>query len=208
MTIITYYDDSYTDLGTLTSSYLEKYCKKHNYKLVKRNEVYLKENRPSSWAKIKAIQEEFEKTEDWIFWIDCDAIITNYEINLNNLIDENFDAIFSTDGFYTKGHFWPSGACFLIKKTNRTLELLDKIWNQPKAIIDHCWWEQMALAKTINENAHLRSCYKMLKYKEIFSQIEDWNKNDFIMHIGGGLKLNKEKHIKMLNFIKYNNINV
>ena len=207
MTIITYCDDRYTNLGKLTSSYLEKYCEKHNYKLVKRNEVYLKENRPSSWAKIKAIQEEFKKTEDWIFWIDCDAIITNYEINLNSFIDENFDAIFSTDGYYTKGHFWPSGACFLIKKTDRTIELLDKIWNQPKVIIDHCWWEQMALVKTINENAHLRSCYKILKYKEIFSQIENWNKNDFIMHIGGGLKLNEEKYIKMRNFIKHNNIN-
>ena len=41
----------------------------NNYKLVKRSENYLNENRPKSWAKIKAIQEEFSKTNDWIFWI-------------------------------------------------------------------------------------------------------------------------------------------
>ena len=71
------------------------------------------------------------------------------------------------------------------------------------------WWveEQMGLLKAINENPHLRSCYKVIDYKKIFSQEEHWIKGDFIMHLAGGLKNKDEKYIKMQNFIKYNHIN-
>jgi len=202
MTILTYYDDNYKNLADLVLPYLEKYCKKHNYKLVKRSENYLNENRPKSWAKIKAIQEEFEKTNDWIFWIDIDAIIINDQIKIEDIVDEKFDIIFSTDGYYAKPwNYWPSCACFFIRKTDKTVELLNKIWNQPEEVINHCWWENFALLKAINENPHLRSCYKVIDYKKIFSQEEHWKQNDFIMHLGGGLKNSNEKYIKMKNFI-------
>ena len=208
MTILTYHDDNYKKIADLVLPYLEKYCKKHNYKLVKRSENYLNENRPKSWAKIKAIQEEFSKTNDWIFWIDIDAIIINDQIKIEDIVDEKFDIIFSTDGYYAKPwNYWPSCACFFIRKTDKTVELLNKIWNQPEEVINHCWWEQMGLLKAINENPHLRSCYKVIDYKKIFSQEEHWKQNDFIMHLGGGIKNEDEKYIKMKNFIKYNNVN-
>ena len=207
LTILTYHDDNYKNLGSLTSKNLSKYCEKYNFSLVVRNESYLKQGRPSAWAKINAIKEEFNKNQEWILWIDSDAVITNFEIDISKEIDNNFDMILSTDGYYAKlWHYWPSTAVFFIKKTNKTVELLEKIWDQPEEIINHCWWEQMGLLKTINENPHLRTCYKVVDYKKIFSQEEHWQRNDFIMHLAGGLSGKDEKYIKMKKFINKNNI--
>lgn len=208
LTILTYYNENYKKLGELTSKNLREYCDKYKFSLSIRNDDYLRINRPAAWAKINAIKEQFNSTNDWIMWIDCDAIITNYEIDASKIIDDNYDIIFSTDGFYAKPwNYWPSTAVFFIKKTNKTIELLEKIWNQPEEVINHCWWENMGLLKAINENPHLRSCYKVVDYKKIFSQEEHWTKGDFIMHLAGGLKNKDEKYIKMQNFIKYNRIN-
>lgn len=207
LTILTYYNENYKNLGELTSKNLQKYCEKYNFSLVVRNDDYLADNRPVAWAKINAIKEQFNLTNDWIMWIDCDAIITNYEIDASKIIDDDYDVIFSTDGFYAKPwNYWPSTAVFFIKKTNKTIELLEKIWDQPEEVIKHCWWENMGLLKAINENPHLRSCYKVVSYKKIFSQINDWNKGDFIMHIGGGLKIGEKKTDMMNQFLNSNSI--
>lgn len=203
MKAITYYDNNYSDLGNVTSEVNKKYCSKHNIKFIIKSDSRLSEGRPSAWAKIKAIREEIDGKNDWILWVDSDAIFTNFEKNIFDLTDDNFNFIFSTDGYYAKPyHYWPSTAVFLIKNNEKSIEFLEEIWNQPQEIIHHCWWENMGLLKAINENINLRASYKILEYKSIFSQIENWQKQDMMMHIGGGLKVNNEKYLTMKNFIK------
>jgi hypothetical protein len=201
MTLLTYHDANYKSLANATNPIIKKYCEKHNYVFRSRNEPYLAQGRPSSWAKINAIKEEFEKTSDWIFWIDTDAAITNHQVKIENIIDENYNSIFSPDGCE-----WISACCFAIKKTNDSIKLLNKIWDQPNEVINHCWWENLALMKVLENDSDLRKTCKIIEYKKIFSQIQNWNKGDFIMHIGGGLRVGEKKADMMNHFLNSNSI--
>lgn len=201
MTFLTYHDSNYKNLANITIPILKKYCEKHNYTFKSRNESYLTQGRPSSWAKINAIKEEFEKTNDWIFWIDTDAIITNHQTNIKDIIDENYSYIFSPDG-----SVWISACCFLMKKTESSIKLLNKMWDQPNEVINHCWWENLALMKVLESDSELTKTCKIIEYKKIFSQIDDWKKGDFIMHIGGGLRIGEKKTDMMNQFLSSNSI--
>lgn len=203
MKVITYHDENYSNLGNLTSKVNEKYCLKYGIKFIVKSDPKLSEGRPSAWAKIKAIKEEIDKKNNWILWIDSDAIFTNSEKNIFDLVDDNFNFIFSTDGYYAKPYnYWPSTAVFFIKNDEKSIQFLDRIWNQPQEVINHCWWENLGLLKAINENVDFRTSYKILQYKSLFSQIENWRKEDMIMHIGGGLKNKNEKYLTMKKFIE------
>jgi len=201
MTLLTYHDANYKSLANATNPIIKKYCEKHNYVFRSRNEPYLAQGRPSAWAKINAIKEEFEKTNDWILWIDADAIVTNHQIKIEDIIDENYSSIFSPDDCE-----WISTCCFAIKKTNNSIKLLNKMWDQPNEVINHCWWENLALMKVLENDSDLRKTCKIIEYKKIFSQIQNWNKGDFIMHIGGGLRVGEKKADMMNHFLNSNSI--
>lgn len=207
MKALTYYNADYKLLGDLSSEINRKYCSKYGINFIIENDENLSEGRPAAWAKINAIKKQVSFSGEWILWIDCDAIFTNFDKNIFDLVDDNFNFIFSTDGYYAKEwHCWPSTGIFFIKDDEKSMEFLNKIWDQPKEVINHCWWENFALLKTINENVNLRTSYKVLEYKSIFSQIENWEKKDMMMHIAGGLKGENIKYGVMKNFIKNENI--
>ena len=46
----------------------------------------------------------------------------------------------------------------------------------------------------------------MVPLKKIFSQIQNWNKGDFTMHIGGGLRAGEKKADMMNHFLNSNSI--
>jgi len=198
ISVATFYDGNYSELGGYTSLNKKKYCDKHGYSFINRKESYLKYNRPSSWAKLSVIVEEFKKNVDWVLWTDADSVFTNFETKIESYIDNNFHLIFAVEGLYESICFWPSGCVFLAKNSPETIKFLKYVWNQPPEIINHCWWEQLGIIKTINENPDIRSYYKILPHNTLYSQKERWQKKDFIFHVAGGQKDGK------LNVIREN----
>ncbi|KAG0231735.1 hypothetical protein BGX31_005370 [Mortierella sp. GBA43] len=51
-----------------------------------------------AWAKAKILMEELERDEnDWIFWIDTDALITNLDILLERFLDNRYSLLITED---------------------------------------------------------------------------------------------------------------
>ncbi|KAI1321229.1 hypothetical protein EDD11_007795 [Mortierella claussenii] len=61
-----------------------------------------------AWAKIKILEEELERDEnDWIFWIDTDALITNMDISLERFLDSRYSLLITRDlNFLNAGVFF------------------------------------------------------------------------------------------------------
>jgi len=58
-----------------------------------------------------------------------------------------------------------------------------------------------------NCETHIQeSFYHVAEFKKIFSQIQNWNKGDFTMHIGGGLRAGEKKADMMNHFLNSNSI--
>lgn len=60
---------------------------------------------------------------DWIFWLGCDALITNMSIRLEDLIDANYGMVAATDGNELQMD------SFLVQKGKRGLELIQRVWD-------------------------------------------------------------------------------
>lgn len=51
-----------------------------------------------AWVKISILLEELEREEyDWIFWIDPDALFTNMDIHLEQLVDDRYSLLITKD---------------------------------------------------------------------------------------------------------------
>lgn len=119
------------------------YCAKHGYTFQPFNQS-LDESRPFSWSKIKAIQQVFEDyAPDWVFWIDGDACIMNFHTRLEDIIDDDFDIMFTVDTYTI------NCGVFLIKNNEKTKRFLDQVYSR-EDFITHPWWEQAAILETIN----------------------------------------------------------
>ncbi len=74
-----------------------KYCEKHGYDFICIKKS-LDKNRPIPWSKIKLLSNIFKtKKYKWVFWTDADSLIMNFNIKLEELIDNNYDFIVSGD---------------------------------------------------------------------------------------------------------------
>ncbi|KAG0376017.1 hypothetical protein BGX24_008387 [Mortierella sp. AD032] len=54
-----------------------------------------------AWAKIKILKDELDRDEnDWIFWVDTDALITNMDISLERFLDTRYSLVITQDHNY------------------------------------------------------------------------------------------------------------
>jgi hypothetical protein len=127
--------------------------------------IYDKE-RPASWYKIPAILDNFQKGCDFVFWIDCDAIIINKKIKLESFIEDGKDFYYSFD------LFGMNCGVMLFRNTAEVKNLLYTAWAQ-NHLINHPWWEQAALRAIVDGGM-----FPFKKIKEIpasiFNSYEYW----------------------------------
>ena len=64
------------------------FCRRHNLTCVDISALAtLQAGMSPKWGKLRAIRAQMEKNE-WVLWIDCDAMITNQDVNIRVLIAE------------------------------------------------------------------------------------------------------------------------
>ena len=108
-TVVTVNDEAYESLAEWTVHKNKKlYCEKHNYTLYHSGDAAAniakmpfmaklppipETHYPMGWAKVYAMKDAFEKYHDceWIFNTDCDSMITNMDIKLEDIIKEYAD---------------------------------------------------------------------------------------------------------------------
>lgn len=174
----------------------ELYCKSKGYdfRLKRQLEPY------SGFDKILFLDTIVnENKHDWILWCDCDTLITNFEKNIEDLIDENYHFFLTTD---CNGI---NGGVFLFRTSPEGLSYFYHIKNKMYELASSNKWrfgeEQNAMIQTHN-HPDFKNVIKILPQRSMNSypyvvyghpdgridQIGtngNWQDGDFIIHIPG-----------------------
>ena len=93
------YSHNYMPLAELTWERNKKvYAEKYGY--YAENKIYQQSNIPVGWQKIIHIKELFSDTSKNISWVwatGCDSMITNFDIDIASIVDDNYHFIISAD---------------------------------------------------------------------------------------------------------------
>ena len=169
------------------------YCNKWNYKCVLEDKS-LDTNRAPAWSKILLLKREMKLNPEipYIVWIDDDILITNQNIELLKIIEENME---NNNVLLSAEVVPPFNTGFIICRNNEeTYNYLNRIWNHGenskfKTIPN---WEQEIMIKDYENN---KDHIKILPYGMIQSFYRDyylpekmkWKQGDFSAHITGML---------------------
>ena len=132
-------------MASVTDNVKIEYCRRHSYTW------YCKKNNWQSpdmgFARVHLVREIFNKFPDteWVFMVDCDAIITNFNIKIEDRIDNNFHVI------YTVYHNGFNVGVALFRNSPEGREYIDGIISLEGQYIQHPWKEQQAIIDTYNK---------------------------------------------------------
>jgi FkbM family methyltransferase len=96
--LVTLFDKGYSNLAEYSKSNFKNYCDKHNIDFICYDDV-IDKTRPPHWSKIDAVLTNIEKY-DWIWWLDIDSLIMDSEFDVRNILDKNYDMIFTRNEDY------------------------------------------------------------------------------------------------------------
>ena len=86
MKILSYYTDSYSDLGEINAVRWKKYCEDNNFEF---NCNVLDEQKYPYWKKMELWIDELENTShDYIVWTDIDVVLINKSISIYSIIKD------------------------------------------------------------------------------------------------------------------------
>jgi len=94
------HDSSYQPLADLTiEQNKRKYCERHGYPMVVKTDGWVLEKQAIGFEKVNLIRDAIAKYPscEWVFFSECDAMITNFNFKLEQLIDDKFHFILPTD---------------------------------------------------------------------------------------------------------------
>jgi hypothetical protein len=140
-------------------------------------------DRPISWLKIPIIKYLLEKY-DTVLWIDCDAIINKFDIDISNYLGSDCLQAFVTHHDKYEDRVPNMGVWLLNKQAH---SFVNDIWNM-NDYINHKWWEQGANIALMKSNLELynKSCslpYEFNVHKnDIRFHDQDWQKDGIILH--------------------------
>lgn len=177
------------DYGKLSALNHLEYATKHNYSYhCEIIEDFLLD-RNQTWHKIQLIQ-KYLKIYDYVAWIDADAVFINKEIKLEQFIDPEVGFILPemqidkrTGLRLTK----TSTGFMIIKNCESCINLLNKMWADPKNYAFDGFHEQSLLDEIIFNN-HLKDLIQLPKINiisELYHNTDENIKSQYIYHAGG-----------------------
>jgi hypothetical protein len=155
------------------------------------------------------MRDAFEDSSiEWIWWLDCDAIVTNFHIKLESIIDNQYDIIMASD--------WNGINCgsFLVRNSDRGKAWLDMIYSfrDVPRYKNHKWPEQAAMMETAHLytdilkvvpqkilNSYYYSLYIPEEYlwKDRLDTNGNWTVGDFVIHFPGMPNITRMEYIKL-----------
>lgn len=182
ITVVTLYvGDGYENKVKLATKSKEIYCAKHSYNLFVGNHLHDK-SRPPAWSKVLALKEALLTSKsDYIVWLDADIMIMNYDVKLEQFIQNNMD---NKDFMFGDENPLNSGVIF-IKNTDYASELLSLVYGLYNP--SDKMWDQLGFAKAYNENLlNFRDRTKIEPERRLFNATnQQYKYGDFNIHILG-----------------------
>jgi hypothetical protein len=222
--VVSVFDHKYSELAKFSVKNKQAYCKKHGYDFYY-FDTTLDSTRPTNWSKILAIQKILETSNyDWIWWVDIDTLIMNFEYKLEFIIDNNYEMIFTKN---SRSHLGTSSCFFkntdLVKCFLLDSYQLEKPYLKNINVHEHGYEQQSFKLILENEQKYTslikficqRICNSAYHVNDSDVQMHDINLNDlddiykigdFVIHFCG-ISLDKKLSI-FLNYLLPKNISV
>ncbi len=155
-----------------------RYCARHSYRFIGYRSKL--DARPAAWSKIVALRKIFEEeSADWIFWLDADALVANFDIRVESLLDGDADLIISRD------ENGINSGSFFLRRNQRAAAFLGAI-DAMAQYAEHRWWEQAAMMECLRRGdppikvRHLPQ--RTLNARASGAEDEAFQPGDFICH--------------------------
>lgn len=193
MAIVSIFTDNYQDLADLTwYKNKVKYAEKHGYLALPKTANFSPEQvHFDKFVHILDVMKTHPNV-DWVWWIDNDAMITNFDIKVEDLVDNDYHVIMPTDiaalntGSFivrnsTQGREWLE---FLLSKKAEYKN--DKKWFEQQAVIDF-YPKFQDLFKIIPQqwlNSYDYNMYNVVGV-DLLGQDGQWYPGDFVIHWPG-----------------------
>jgi len=188
--IVSMYNESHADLGQIAWPNKEAYAEKHGYGTYLKTDGF--ENPISiQFEKFIMMLELMDMNPelDWVWWLDNDAMITNYDIKLESIVDPDYHVIITTD----VGTL--NGGCFIVRNTQQGKDWLKfMLYIGQKEYATNRWPDQQPMAdfyykyrniiKIVPQRTMNSYDYKIYGVEGIdqCGESGQWHEGDFVIH--------------------------
>jgi hypothetical protein len=190
------HDLNYKDLAQLTDSPKQEYCNLHGYQFFVLDE--LKYSSITGFNKIHYTLEIFNNHPEieWLLFSECDAMITNFTIKIEDRIDNDYHFIVPVDRLNI------NSGNFLARNSEQGRAYLQMIIDSEESYKNVEWAEQQVIIDTIEEyqnivkivpqkymNSYEPDIYDYCDARfDIFGNSGAWESGDWIVHWPGTYK--------------------
>lgn len=143
--LVTAHNDAYQPLADITWDQNKKlYAERHGYDAIAMTDGFQFPLPQISFERTQLIIKLLESGQyDWIHACGCDTMITNFNIRLEDLIDEDYDFLIATDCFNINND------SFLVRNAPTSIAWLQHVVSVREQYADHYWYDQQAMIDTM-----------------------------------------------------------
>lgn len=191
--LFTQYTPNFDSMAEITIPGRKEYAQKHDYTCFIDRSEWVKKDIGLGQDKCLYMANLMKENPsiEWFWWLGCDALITNHNIKLETLIDNNFEFIVTKDNH---------GICadsFLIKNSKVGIKYLEHLaeFHPMGSEQAHMWddtrnptWS--SVSKYLPQNTMNSYNLKYYPHKgpvDVFGQRSNWESGDFVLHAITGL---------------------
>lgn len=201
-----HFGKTYGEIASITMPSFQEYCKIHNYDFYVKTEGFDK-SKSMGWPKFVIFLEKM-KDYDWIFYVECDSLLMNQTIRLENLIDNNYDIIATETKRQDKIQI--NTGPLLVKSSEWSKQFFAYLLTK-----EYYWnanmMEQAAFNEEVNNNEEVRKHISIRDLRFFNSFMHEWHQEgnfrpgDFIIHGAGS---SNNYRFKLFSFLKNHIIKV
>lgn len=201
---------SFDEMSNSTEANKKKYAEKHGYQLFIKKENLHTDNR-IYFDKHRFLLEVLDANPNikWVWWLDCDAVITNMKIRFEMYCDDSYWFVASEDHNDIN-----NGSCFL-KNCEESKKLLKEMLAKEFDYLYTPPYDNLALIDICKKNPELRKGFKIHRQKDFNSyfnlgcektrvdgtgELSHWEPDDFVIHFAG---YPNDVRIPLINFMKW-----
>jgi hypothetical protein len=189
--ITSMYNDAHADLAAVTWTSKEHYATKHGYSLHPKTSGFTSGAIHIDKLRHMLVTLNTNPAMEWLWWLDNDAMITNHDVRLESIVDNNYHVIISTDC-----HSLNTGS-FMIRNTKETkdwLAFLLELAKAPEYADDKRWFEQQMVIDTYIKYRDIikvipQKIFNAYQYKiynldstDLLGCSGEWEPGDFVIH--------------------------
>lgn len=196
--IVTMHDEGYQELANIT--YGENkvpYCAQHGYKLFAKTDNFSQGNR-KFFDKFRFLVEVMENNSDveWYWWLDGDAMITNWTIPIERYCDNDYHFVITVDRYNLN-----SGS-FFIRNSKQGRDYLKHLLSVEDEYLTAKWPDQQPMIDLVEEyqtmtKIHSQRDFNSYDYDfyhrdhgnthdwDLFGNNGNWQPGDFVCHYPG-----------------------